>query len=470
MNATRLVCLRCDWSGAADGPRCPRCGVAVFRADPPRPGPRRPVARVPASRPANPEASSRRSLDARIPIPTDVPVDDDRPDDVGDPRRRTRRPRVVAAAAVLVALALGGALWGGPGGDAERPSPPIGRARQVAPPLTGTLVYARGGDSDGVQLWTWDLAAGVVTGGPLAPRPLDLVGLAGVDRGVVGITWRAPNGGMRAGVLPTLDRDARIRRIMAADLVSWGARGGAVSAVTTTERGGCGRVVVDGFRLQTELREPALTAQLCGRVLSIGRAGAVTYLSVLRGDDVSVVYPGIGSFREVLPDHGLASVSWASDMIVLPFPRPAARVPLGRDVDLALAETAAGQAPAVVPAAYFSQGFDRASPPVRYGTDDEPFLLERVLAWSPDSFEALALGTLGARRGVYRLDTLPGDGVDVPGLVIEGSGDAWATYTRAGSAVVTIGYRVYVVTDGLTRELPGEPGVPLPDGPMTWIP
>jgi hypothetical protein len=471
VSATGLLCLRCDWSGQTQEPRCPRCGVALYRSEPStpahdrirtaraRPAPvRRPPRLAPAttsrtSPPPPEDPASRLLLDG-------APGLDDAPDlDEGTRLDRGRRS-VGVAFLILIVVAVAARL----GGASEEPSPAPPSVAGL-PELTGKLIYVRGGSGERVQLWSWDLASGTVVSGPTIPRPLELVGMAGSERGVVGMTWRSGNA-LRAGVLRSLEPEATPRLLLVGGFISWGARGQGVSGAVLEPDGRCYRLTVGGIRVDTSLFDTPYTERFCGEVLSIGRgAGSITYLTVRRDGAASIVYPGIEELREVLPDHALGAVSWAGDMVVLHTGTGDGRMPLGSEEPSDPAEL-----PFVIGSAYFSQGVDRGAPPQRYGSDDHPFLVERVLAWSPDSFEALALGSLGDRRGVYRLDTLVGDGIDPPVLVAEGASDAWATYMGDGRALVTIDYRLHVVADGVARELEVEPGIAFPDGPLAWIP
>jgi hypothetical protein len=161
----------------------------------------------------------------------------------------------------------------------------------------------------------------------------------------------------------------------------------------------------------------------------------------------------------VLDGHVLASVSWASDMLVRP-----AKVADGGGRSSVVVDDRLGYALATSDVV----GGYGASP---YRLGDEPFRARRVLAWAPNSFEALAIGRADdGARGIYVLDTLPSDGLSSPRRVATADGPTWATYTGDGVAIVFTGGDVLAIEGGAVVPVEVPLGSPLPDGPVTWIP
>lgn len=430
------VCLRCDWTGEG-GPSCPRCGVRVFRETPVR---RRPPA-VAAPTPASPTPPAAGTPAGRRPGPAGA---------------------ALGLALMLVASVLASVL-------VTRASPrgePAPRAVAPIPRLSGTLVYARLGSSDRVQLWGWDLQTGRVRPGPIVPRPVELVAAARVAPDAIALTWREGDG-LRAGLLRSLDPAATPEPLLRGDLVGWGDGGAGLSVVRIEPTSGCRRrVVVRGLRLAPRLLERPFRARICGGVEAIGRAGAVTYLTVREPDRVRVVYAAEHELRTVLDGYALASVSWASDLLVRPVGAAPPVAPAGRD-------PSPPPDPSLVPQAsvayHASSVADREAEPLPYG---EPFALERVLAWSPDAFRALVLGRIGGERGLVALDTAPGDGLRPPVMlaaVRSPASEVWGTFAADGTAIVVGDGRVLLVSGRRVLSLPPPAGAPLPDGPIAWI-
>ncbi len=339
----------------------------------------------------------------------------------------------------------------------------------AAGPLSGTLVFARAGTSDRAELWRWDLASGSIEEGPTVPRPLEIVNASAAGEGWVGLTWRRRDGRLQSGVLSSMEVGTVPTPLLAGDLVSWGARGGRVSAAVRGAAAGCERrITVRGLQLVPRLREPTFRTTLCGDVMSLGRAGTVTYLTLRERERIAVAYAGGEEPRIVLADHALASISWARDMLVQPATYAASVAPFGREPALpdgssVVLGTGLG---------YLSgASTDRDAPPAPYVVGDEPFTLDRVLAWAPDAFEALVVGWVDGRPGLYVLDTLPGNGIAAPVRVGRAAGPTWATYTGDAIAiVVTRGDVLAIDDDGVVRELEVPPGSPTADGPVAWLP
>jgi hypothetical protein len=438
------VCLRCDWRGDTVPAACPRCGEPLFRSAAPI-----------APRPAAPVAPGAGEAP-----PTHL--DADRARDAAPGRRRRWKavagvlPVLALATVVVVVTALTSGSSGGIANDGATSEPAASvAAGPPLPPLSGSIVYSRRSPSaDRVQLWIWDLSRNEVVGGSVVPKPLDLVASSTSGAGQVGLTWRRDDGALEAALVDPAELDAEPEPMIAGDLVAWSARGSRVTAATFSEGAPCPRrITVEAIRLQTDvpLDEPPSELRSCGDVISLDSDGGLSYFTYRLGGRLHVAYPGVQRPTIVLRDHALLGVSWAGDMIVQP---------IGRRHDGALA--------------YFNRKTTEPHPaPVPFNAD-AAFAFGGVLAWAPNSFEALMLGTSSGRPsptpGIYVLDTLPSDGIDPPRWVMEASGPTSATYTGGGIAIVATGGDVFAIHDGGVSEVPRPVGAPLVDGRVTWVP
>jgi hypothetical protein len=451
------VCLRCDWRGDSSPATCPRCGEPLFR--PAARAERRPA--VPAVPEHAAGDAARTDLDAERSSMNRAHLDRAHE---GAPRRRRGWkaaggvvPVVALAAVVVVVTALTSRSPEPRASDGATPQRVTSdtAAGPPLPPLSGSIVYSRRSPSaDRVQLWIWDLSRNEVVAGSVVPKPLELVGSSTAGAGRVGLTWRRDDGTLEAALVDPADVDAEPEPMIAGDLVAWSARGSRVTAARFSEGAPCPRrITVEAIRLQTDvvLDEPPSELRSCGDVISLDSDGSLSYFTYRVGRRLHVAYPGVQRPTVVLQDHALLGVSWAGDMIVQP---------IGRRNDGALA--------------YFNRKTTEPHPaPVAFNAD-AAFAFGGVLAWAPNSFEALMLGTSSGRPsptpGIYLLDTLPSDGIDPPRWVMEASGPTSATYTREGIAIVATGGDVFAIHDGGVSEVPRPVGAPLVDGRVTWVP
>lgn len=444
------VCLRCDWRGDGRPTACPRCGEPLFRPEPPR--------RARRSSPL-PDGTDVGAVHDVADAPRHDVARHDAPRDHDDAAFAPRGSRVGAVALpvafllviVVVTIATGGAADEAPVGpsDADVASSSVG---PPPPPLSGSLVYSRLSPSaDRVQLWLWDLADHEVDEGPIVAKPVQLV----ASTAGVGLTWRRDDGALEAALVDPADPRASPEPLLRGDLVAWSPRGARVSAATLRRGEPCPRPVgVRAVRLDGVARrvpEQTFRMATCGDILSLAGDSSVTYFTLRVGSRVHVAYGGISRPTIVLRDHALLGVSWAGDMIVQ-----------------------RTRGPASGSLAYFNRRTTAPAPmPVPFGGDPS-FAFGGVLAWAPNAFEALVVGTSAGRpspiSGVYVLDTLPGDGIDPPRWVMEASGPTSATYTRDGIGIVLTGGDVFAIDDGRVSEVPLPIGAPLADGRVAWIP
>ena len=330
-----------------------------------------------------------------------------------------------------------------------------GEAGPPLPPLSGSLVYSRRSPSaERVQLWIWDLARGVVESGAVVPKPLELVGSSTAGEGRVGLTWRRNDGTLRAALVDPSEVSVEPEPVIAGDLVAWSARGSRVTAARFSEDAPCPRdVTIAAVRLQPGVRLAERPSELtaCGDVISLDSDGSLSYFTYRVGGRLHVAYPGVERPRVVLRGHGLLGVSWAGDMVVQP---------IGSRNDGALA--------------YFNRKTTEPHPAPISFNGDTAFAFGGILAWAPNSFEALVLGVSSGRpsptAGVYALDTLAGDGIDPPRWLMEASGPTSATYTREGVAIVATGGDLFAIHDAGVSAVPLPVGAPLVDGRVAWIP
>jgi hypothetical protein len=442
------VCLRCDWQGDVSGDACPRCGAPLFRPEPPR-ARRSPVASVRPDRLEQPGAELGRTADAggRLPEATGGEMG-------SAPGHAPSAVRRAAAWAVAAMLAVAAVVAIDVLSPPERRSPAGSDGRTVAPPpLTGSLVYSRRSPTaDRLQLWRWDLEIGAVEPGPIVPKPFHLVASTSTDEARIGLTWRNESGTLSAGVVDPYDDASSPEAMISGDLIAWSPRGTRVSSATLARTSPCPRwLVIRAVRIEQRAFDRSLRMRTCGEVLTLAGDGVVTYFTLRRDGRAHIAYGGLDRPAIVLRNHALLGISWAGDMIVQ-----------------STAGSSAGEL------AYFSRRTTEPDPrPVPFNGDTS-FAFGGVLAWAPNSFEALVVGTTAGRPsptpGVYLLDTLPGDGIDPPRWLMEASGPTSATYTGDGVGIVLTGGRVFAYADGVVTEVPLPLGAPLADGRVAWIP
>jgi hypothetical protein len=361
-----------------------------------------------------------------------------------------RRARGVASflAVALVAVAIGAWLEAHtPVRSRAGPAPPVG--------LTGTLLFAAGGDGGMSRLWRWDLETGALTRGPTVASPVELIDAYGAHPGWVGVTSRLADGRSSASLLRFLEPDDRAVDLIEGDRIAWDGRGMTVAALEEGPlQDGCRRVTIDLVRLATDHRDRQFEREaLCGRVTTIGRASLVTFFTLRRGVRTDIYFAGVQPHR-LLRDHTMVSVSPTSGLLVVPTPGESdtygAAAMLSGDVSL------------------FFRGVGDAGP-IPYGTVSRPFAIDRVLAWTADGLTAIVEGRWGRRAGLFELDGGAGAGLEVPRYLGPSSGRAFATFSQRGVAFIADGPSLWVVRDGRREPLllPGD--APTPDGPIAWI-
>ncbi len=456
MKGPRL-CLRCDWEGETDAPRCPECGAPLFR--PSAPEPRR--------RPTTDGALGAGSTTNAAPASPSWPVETPRPladdPDGATPARPTPKARATALV-VAGALVLTGSAFAWIQAHTPPPAAP-------ATGLKGTLVYAVPVGDDWARLWRWDLESNVVAEGPKIRDPVELVNAYGPGDDWVGITSRLPDGRFSAGILPYQSPNDDVTPVLAADMVAWGPRGEGVAGLSVGGADGCRRrVQVRYASLVPRRTDVQVDDKICGMPLSIGRDDARTYLTIRRGHDARVVFAGLDRFHFVLGHHVLASVSPAADLLVVPgtavpstLVLPEASVPPS-----AIAQDAHDPLGAVTGTAMYFRGL-AGGRPIPYGVGPHPFTLDRALAWSPDASDVLVVGRVDRQWGLYQLGAGPSPGRRAPRYLGAVEGQLYATHADDGTGFVLNGTSLSTVVDGQLTPLTLPPGAPTPDGPIVWI-
>lgn len=440
-------CLRCDWQGRTAARTCPTCAEPLYE---PRTEPRQSAGSPPrgvATVRSGPGAAGARSAATSRPSPE--------PAEAVERTRRSGSLVALVVTALVLAVALGSWLKAH---TSETGTPGSGSAR-----LSGTLVYAVPDGRDGSRLWRWDLSTGRVVAGPRIPRAIQLVDAAGASPGWVGVTSELIDGRLQASVLRFLGREDRPVPILAGDLVSWGP-GGATVAVARrgSLRAGCRRdVSIVWARLVPALRERRYAEPtLCGDVLSLGLDDVATFFTLERGGHVGIFLASVGRIRPVAPGYVLVAVSPFSDMIVAPAAGPSS------SVTVPVRPAQEGDIPD--PGLFF-RGAGRTGP-VPFVAGPPPLVMDRVLAWAPGGLTALVEGRVGQERGVYVLDTGPGDGLDAPRFLGAVDGVPYATFTRDGTAIVETYDGVFIVAGASFVAFETPAGAPLPAGPIVWLP
>ncbi len=431
-------CLRCDWEGEGKGDRCPSCGAPLYE---------KAVGSGPGSRPAPPTArpAAPGERSARV---------ESRP--IGEEGRESqpaRRNRPLAALALVFLLAIAATSWFFH--TFTRTVPAAGSA-----PRPGRLVYAVNTAPGSARLWIWNLATGDIKEGPAVTTPVDLVNASGAQPGWVGITSRLPDGTYQASVLRFLGKNDVADALLSGNLIAWGPRGQSVVSVQRGLVSGCRRDVritrVDVLPRErdVEYHDP----RLCGDVLSVGRDGIQTYFTLVQKGHVAVDVAGYRLVEPVLSGFALLSVSPASDMIV------------ARASDMMASPAGQGGEPPVgVSGVALSFRRSGGLGPMPYGPPGHRFVVDRVLAWSPDSSNAIVDGELGGRRGLFVLGTVSNPASRAPTFLGAVRGDAWATYADNGTPYVGMDGKIYLVAaDGL-QEMRLPAGAPAPSGPITWL-
>ncbi len=356
-------------------------------------------------------------------------------DDPAEPG--TDRPTPVRAAAVIVVAFVLAAVtfsW-----VQEHTPAPHGPGTG----LTGTLIYAVDVGDGQADLWRWDLASNVVQRGPRVQDPVELVDADGAQPGWVGVTSRNPAGRLSASILRSLAPADRATTLAKGDVVTWGERGNAITAMRTVPMHGCRTHVTILLQklIPLSIREHEVDRSVCGDVTSVGRGIGTTFFTLRRGDRIGVMYAGYKQFHPVLDDYTMISVSQVNDLLVT-------------------TDAAGGGA-----SLYFSD----LPRPILYVDHAEALRIDRVLAWSNDSLRALVTGVEAGRTGLFMLDTGPGDGRRSPTFVAPVTGRLEATFADDGTAFVLTDRGLHLLAAGGLEPLRAPEGAPVPDGPLVWI-
>jgi hypothetical protein len=313
---------------------------------------------------------------------------------------------------------------------------------------SGTLVYVASAGADRARMWQWDLSTGKVLQGPIVDHPVELVSVAGVFPGSVGLTSRARGGRFRASLLPFFGSRDEPEPLLTGDLVAWSSNGTRVEATRrgsafTTCRGDASWITSFDIPTQASVFE----LDVCGDVSSIARAGITTFFTHRSAHATAIEYVGIHRSHEVLKGFTMLAASPTSDLIV-----------------------AAGDSGSGGPAELYWQG--NTVGPVPYAAGGAPLFVDRVLAWSPDAAQALVVGRLGATAGVWTIGTGASEKpvVRQPELVVRTDGPTWAAYAEDGTAYIEADGGLVAFREGRPLPVQPPPGVPVPYGPLVWQP
>jgi hypothetical protein len=320
------------------------------------------------------------------------------------------------------------------------------------PGLGGSLVYAAR-DPRGWVLWSWDLASGRASAGPVVDHPVDLVNASDAAPGWIGVT--SAYGRQRiASVVHSVSPEGSVNRIAGGDLVTWAAGGEDLTVLRFGPRTtGCLRhVQLRSYVVAFGTDEVRFDGPMCGLPLTIARDGTFDYLVTADGPSASIQIIGSGYTQTFMDDHVLLSLSQRGDFLVTPVPRP-------------------GEVHAAVPPPGL-QLFRGRSPeerPVSFGSSRDPLLALDFLSWSWDEAYAYVLGSYGGIRGVYRVTMGPGVPLREPELVTETDAiSVEATVTSRGDLFLLMDGRLSYVHDGRISPLPLPSGAADPAGPMLW--
>jgi len=415
------VCLRCDWAGEGAGGACPNCGAPLYRTEP-------------APKQAQPE---RRSP-ARVPEEEEVAV-----------RRPLRQGRPALALLLAFVIVAGAAGWFFHTFTRSLPSAGAGGGR-----LRGRLVYVAEDGAGARRLYTLDLTTGVAAEGPLVGDVLELEGGTSAPSPGIGATIAEPSGTLRADIYRSFGPDDQPVTIGRGNLVAWGPQ---AETIATVRRGPgrCGVISVTSINVSSVSERIYHRASFCEKVLAVGRDAQTVYLLERRehstgspSGSTGIVWVGYERLHPLLERFSFLSISPTADMIVV-------------------AEPGAGWLPG---AALFWRGNSR-TPPVAYADGGVPLIADRVLAWAGDDDQALVLGSVGRRRGLYLLDAGVGQGPRAPEFVGDAQGPVWATFSDDGHWYVEEGGAFSVVTNGIRAPLEHlARSAPPPDGPIAWLP
>jgi hypothetical protein len=346
----------------------------------------------------------------------------------------------------------------------EAAAPQTPNTQHGSPPITGSLVYAVPDGAGRSRLWRYDLETQTATPGPRVRRAIELIDARSVDHKWLGLTSELPNGHVQASILRSIGPGARPTPLLEGDVVSWGPQGRTVIAGRRGALGiGCRRSVsIVWARVNPPLRERKYhDPSLCGDLLSIGSDNLRTMFTLDRNGHIGVFFAGIGRIHRVLDGYAMVAVSGLSDLIVVPQTSFASLRPLPDRPEQEHAD--------LLGAGLYFQGAGEGRP-LPYGNGPFQFAIARVLAWSPDGSHALVVGSQGFARGIYLLDTVAGDGLDVPQYVGATSGIPYGTITLNDVVIVETAEGVFTWTGSDLVRIQAPPVTPPPDGPIVWIP
>lgn len=427
---SRALCFRCDWDGEVRGASCPRCGAPLHRVE---------------------QAPPRRAGERDAPRSPEVPS----AEAPFEPGPRTSARKVLLGLGVLAVLALGAMSWL-PDRPAGAPLPlQAGPKADVVLPPEGKLVYAAEARNGRQELWKINLAFGEVVAGPTVPAASQIVDASSVKTGSLGLTAPRADGTVGVFALEGTTPHDRPRALGVGNLVAWGSRGRSVAiADVGRAEGGCRSVVIDVLDLETGSTDRVLDEpNLCGDLLTLGRAGPATYFTLSLPSGTSIGYTGVSAVpHPVLGDYVMVSISPSADFLVTKAPGAAA----------------AGTAPDVG-VELFWRGLGG---PVPLGTAEDALVVREVLAWSSDGARAMVLGRLGAREGLFQIQAGPGPEAPPrePTFVAPAGTGLGATYAADGTAFFVSGGHLFSYRDGEPEEIALPTWAPRPAGPMVWTP
>ena len=321
----------------------------------------------------------------------------------------------------------------------------------------GKLVYVARGDGGRPSLWVLDLFGGEAGAGPSVPdTTIELVDASGIGSDWLGLVWRAPNGAVRASVVHGVTPGSGSSELARGDLVAWGPHGRSL----VVARNGSGSQACPPVRMTLvfvatgdvgwSFHDPGF----CGPVTSLSRSVAATYLTAPSGDRYGVYLTGqVGGPHLLFEGLSLVSGSPVSSFVL----RPADDAAVDPD-----------------PGAGALLGWNGIGGPISLGRGDDPLVVERVLAWSPDGALVALVGTLGTTSGVFVVETGSGTGQREPAFVDLGQEVSDATFDAAGALYLVAEAELFVYRAGAeggtaaALELPQN--APPPEGPIVWIP
>jgi len=270
---TAKVCLRCDWSGAASGDECPRCGTTLFAA-------------------------------TREPDPASEPIEDR----VGVEVRRSWRSRLLVIAAAVAAVAAFAFVQ-------LRPTVATGVASVAG--RDGYLLVPAGGPGE-ARMWIWDLASGTAVPGPvLGAMPDELVESVTLQDTWIGLTTSTTTGARTAAVLRHLGPTDRPVVVARGDQVAWSASAGYVSTATSRPLGGCrNELVVRTWFVTIDQRERPFSGPVCGALVAFGRDRLLPYVALDDAGRLRIAQVGNDLLSTRLRGRTILSVSNDGDLIV----------------------------------------------------------------------------------------------------------------------------------------------------------